>query len=318
MGVDIGCGISAYNTNLKLTDKLDKRMWLEWKNKIQREIPLGFNSHKKPQDIGELNKKLKSNELERLKDKAKLQIGTLGGGNHFIEAQKDETNNIWIMVHSGSRHIGLRIANHYNKIAKEMNEKSNEQTPDNLWFLREDSKEGNNYHHDMSWAISYALENRWRMLQTAVDTFTEIINGKRVDVRKSGINIHHNFANKETHFGKEVIVHRKGATQAFYEQIGIIPGSMGTNSYIVKGLGNPESYMSCSHGAGRVMSRKQAKRTIVQQEFKKALENTHTPMSMRFIDEAPQAYKPIEEVMDNQKDLVNIVHTLKPIITIKG
>jgi tRNA-splicing ligase RtcB len=279
---------------------------------------LGFDSHNDQQEMGHLDRKLNAKSLQDLFDRASKQLGTLGGGNHFMEAQQDEEGYIWFMVHSGSRHIGFQIAKHYNDAARKLNNKNKEVTPQNLWFLHFNSQEGQNYYNDMSWAIDYALENRWRMLQSCVDSFFEQLNKATKDVRKDGINIHHNFANIEEHFDEEVIIHRKGATQAEYNQIGIIPGTMGTASYIVKGKGNPESYKSCSHGAGRVMSRTEAKRTIKKEQLEKSMKDTFSQAQMKFVDEAPGAYKDISDVIENQQDLIEVLYKLKPIITLKG
>ncbi len=319
VGVDIGCGISAYQTEIVLDEKLNNRgFWQDWYYNVKAKIPLGFDSYCDKQSMRHLDKQLKAVELLKLLDGAGKQLGTLGGGNHFIEAQTDKDRHVWFMIHSGSRHIGFRIAKYYNDVAKDENIKNKEETPSNLWFLKLDSESGQNYHTDMSWAIDYALESRWRMLQHSVDSFFEKLNEPTKDVRKEGINIHHNFANLEKHFGENVIIHRKGATQAQYNQIGIIPGSMGTASYIVNGKGNPDSYESCSHGAGRVMSRKQAKKTISKEKLQKTMKETYTDVSMKFVDEAPEAYKDINKVVDNQKDLIEVLYKLKPIITLKG
>lgn len=226
------------------------------------------------------------------------------------------------MVHSGSRHTGLRIAEHHNKKAKMFNEKFFSKTPDRLWFLRLDTQEGQDYLSDMNWAIDFALENRWLMLEAMYEALYEVFRNGTTNrsnlVREKGINIHHNFANIENHHGKNVVVHRKGATQAKSGQLGIIPGSMGTSSYIVEGKGNAESYESCSHGAGRIMSRTQAKQDFDTNYLSEALKDTYTKPSEKHLDEAPGAYKPIEKVIHNQEDLIKVRHKLAPIITIKG
>ena len=324
VGVDIGCGMSALDTGNKFNKEIhDKQFWMDWKSRVNRSVPVGFNSHKEAQDIGDLEHDLCAKELMTHMERAKQQIGTLGGGNHFLEAQIDEKGHIWFMVHSGSRHLGLQIATYYNKRAKEVNEEYHSKTPQDLWFLHLDDPLAHDYFDDMNWAIDFALENRWRMLE-AMDQAYHLTMADKVgkcvtpEVRKHGINIHHNFASIENHFGDNVVVHRKGATHAKEGQIGIIPGSMGTNSYIVVGKGNSESYHSCSHGAGRMMSRTQAKKEITSEQIRESLEGTFTKPSTKFADEAPMAYKDIDEVMANQSDLVEIKHTLKPIITIKG
>ncbi len=327
VGVDIGCGMSAFNTGIKWDrDLLGKEFWLDYKTRAYRSIPTGFSSHSLAQPMEGLMEPLKAKPiLELQRSKAPLQIGTMGGGNHFLEAQVDETGNIWFMVHSGSRYTGLKIAEYYNQRAHELDEELGLGAPENLWFLPLDHQLGQDYLADMSWAVNFALENRWRMLEQAISCFNnslekfDLKDGVELSqVRRQGINIHHNFANIEEHFGKRVVVHRKGATQAQKDQLGIIPGSMGASSYIVKGLGNPDSFMSSSHGAGRKMSRSVARKTINENDLYQSLKNTFTKPSSKIIDEAPGAYKDIDQVMDNQKDLVEVVHKLYPIITIKG
>lgn len=326
VGVDIGCGMSAINTGIKRSEWMDKGFWMNWKSRVDREIPVGFNARKEALSWNGFDTDLYAKPLNQIKEeKAGVQLGTLGGGNHFLEAQVDEDDNIWFMVHSGSRHIGLQISKFYNNIAEQLNKKYFSRTPQDLWFLPMADNAFHEYYADLKWATDYALENRWIMLEGLYNAFLDTIrNDFSVDtlehknVREEGINIHHNFAQLENHFGDNVVVHRKGATQAKEGQVGIIPGSMGTNSYIVKGKGNEDSYMSCSHGAGRTMSRSQAKREFKSNQLQEALLGTYTKPSEKFIDEAPMAYKDIDLVMNNQKDLVEIVHTLKPIITVKG
>lgn len=325
VGVDIGCGVSALATNIHFDkQKMTEEFWYDFKTRASRTIPTGFSSFRKKQDLEKLHTALKAKGLQSLlEEKATYQVGTLGGGNHFLEAQIDETGLIWLMVHSGSRHTGLQIADFYNRLAKELNQKQGIKTPPELYFL-DLNKDGRDYLHDMNWAIEFALENRWRMLENLAQAFMEsykkfyLLNLDLPDVRGGGINIHHNFANIETHFGQQVVIHRKGATQAFVDQVGIIPGSMGAPTFIVKGLGNPESFMSCAHGAGRKMSRTQAKKDINQESFVASMKDTFTKPSSRVLDEAPGAYKNISKVMANQKDLVEVIHQLKPIITFKG
>lgn len=324
VGVDIGCGMSAYRTSVKLNDEMGKDFWRAWKSIVDRSVPTGFHSHKERQQttIGsvELQIELKAKELQKFMDeKVPYQVGTLGGGNHFLEAQVDEEGYIWFMVHSGSRHTGLQIAEYYNKKAKELNTKYFTDTPTDLWFLPLDEQYGQDYLYDMNWAIGFALESRWRMLEEMVRALDKLLDIQETqNVRKSGINIHHNFAGIEHHFGHDVVVHRKGATQARDGQIGIIPGSMGTSSYIVSGKGNADSFASCSHGAGRTMSRTQARKQFTSEDIRKSLEGTYTKPSEKHLDEIPMAYKNIDDVIDAQRDLIAVAHTLKPIITIKG
>ena len=220
------------------------------------------------------------------------------------------------MVHSGSRHTGLRIADHYTAWAKAIHKKRGVDGAIDLAALPLDDEVAHDYLHDMEWATVFALESRYRMLEgmlTALGMEPEEVGG-----REAFINIHHNFARIEEHFGQSLVVHRKGATSAQEGEIGIIPGSMGAPSYIVRGKGNEDSFASCSHGAGRQMSRTQARKSLDADKLKEALKGTHTIASLGYLDEAPQAYKDVTKVLAQQTDLVDIVHTLKPIVTVKG
>jgi tRNA-splicing ligase RtcB (3'-phosphate/5'-hydroxy nucleic acid ligase) len=331
VGVDIGCGISAYDTGITKTafteriaeqDMDERSFWSLWDLETVRDVPAGFKSHKRRQSWDGLDVSLRARSLRPLMaEKATYQLGTLGGGNHFVEAQTDERGHLWFMVHSGSRHTGLRIANYYNEAAKKLLGRTKTPYPRNLAYLPKSHDLFHDYMHDMGWAVSFALENRWRMLEQAVGNFmalAEIDSPAGAPVRRDGINIHHNFARAERHFGEDVIVHRKGATSASDGEIGIIPGSMGTNSYIVRGKGSADSFASCSHGAGRAMSRTAARKTIAQDDFERALAHTFTRAARGYIDEAPQSYKDVDEVVRRQTDLVDTVHVLRPIITLKG
>jgi tRNA-splicing ligase RtcB len=304
-------------------ERMDKTFWRGWSGSVSRNVPTGFNWHKQPQKLGELDRKLKASNLQHLlREKAAVQLGTLGGGNHFLEAQVAEDNRIWLMVHSGSRNTGLQIAGHYNKLAIENSAKRGLAAGRDLASLPLDDQTGQDYVHDMTWATDFALESRRAMLNQMLTTLWQSLEraGIPFDSTAAGemINIHHNFANLETHDGEEVMVHRKGATSAFAGQLGIIPGSMGSASYIVRGLGNEDSLKSCSHGAGRQMGRKDAKRRISTSDFAESLEGTYSKASASYLDEAPGAYKDISVVIARQMDLVEIVHTLQPIITVKG
>ena len=318
VGVDIACGMCAVPTGREYKpNRMDARYWQNWASEVRATIPTGFGVHKKRQEWDGLAVELKARELQQLiRDKAAVQLGTLGGGNHFLEAQVDETGQIWLMVHSGSRHTGLRIADHYTAWAKAIHKKRGLDGPLDLAALPLDDDVAHDYLHDMDWATVFALESRYRMLEgmlAALGLEPEVVGG-----REAFINIHHNFARIEDHFGQPLVVHRKGATSAQEGEIGIIPGSMGAPSYIVRGKGNEESFASCSHGAGRRMGRNQAKKSIDEAALKEALKGTHTRPSLGFIDEAPQAYKDVTKVLAQQTDLVDIVHTLKPIVTVKG
>lgn len=256
------------------------------------------------------------------------QLASLGSGNHFIEIQKGSDGHIWIMVHSGSRNFGLKIADYYNRKAIEINEKYFSQVPTKweLSFLPIDSEAGQNYINEMNYAVEFALANRKLMMERIEDIFDKETNCTfMVNYLENNnnhiINIAHNYASLENHFGQNVWVHRKGATLARENTIGIIPGSQGTKSYIVKGKGNPESFMSCSHGAGRKMGRNQAIKNLnLEEEIKKLDEQgiIHAIRGVKDLDEASGAYKDIDVVMKNQEDLVEVLVELSPLAVIKG
>jgi len=321
VGVDIGCGMCAVKTNLKtITEKKLKKLM----SAIRKVVPLGFNHHKTNQDerLMPENKRIVRNGIvEREYEDALTQIGTLGGGNHFIEIQKGNDGHIWIMIHSGSRNIGLKVAEHYNKLAKKMNEKWFSQVPSSwqLSFFPIDSQEANDYMDEMEYCVDFAFANRKMMMENIKICFAELMgdNFEELDF----INIAHNYARWENHFKKNIIVHRKGATGAKENEIGIIPGSQGTKSYIVRGKGNPDSFKSCSHGAGRIMGRNEARRNLDLDNEITKLDNKgiiHAIRNTKDLDEAPGAYKSIDVVMENQKDLVDILIELTPLAVIKG
>ncbi|MBN2434996.1 MAG: RtcB family protein [Spirochaetes bacterium] len=316
VGVDIGCGMCAVRTSLKNIDsgQLKKIMSL-----VRARIPLGFNHHIKPQkwqgfdnapDIPVIRMQLQS---------AQYQLGTLGGGNHFIEIQKGSDGFIWIMLHSGSRNFGLKIAAEYHKKALYYCDQNNYQLADNnLAYLPAATEEAKEYFEAMNFALEFARESRLKMLEAVKDFFLSVCVNVSFD---DTINIHHNYAALESHYGYDVIVHRKGATSARKGQIGIIPGSQGTRSYIVTGKGNPESFMSCSHGAGRKIGRKEAQRRLDLKHEKKILDDQgiiHSIRTVKDLDEASGAYKDIDTVMRNQQDLVHIAVSLEPLAVIKG
>jgi tRNA-splicing ligase RtcB len=318
VGVDIGCGMCAIETGVRYDrERMDKAFWRHWSGQVSRNVPTGFNVHRNRQSLGELDRPLRAETLQPLvKEKGAVQIGTLGGGNHFLEAQVDEDGGIWFMVHSGSRHTGLRIAGHYNELAKAITESHGRTVKDDLPFLPIDDEVGQDYLADAEWATDFALESRRRMLEQMLVAFERELppGGPAGEM----INIHHNFARPELHFGEELVVHRKGATSAAAGELGIIPGSMGSASHIVMGKGNPDSLASCSHGAGRKMGRNVARKSISEAEFQQSVAGTFSKASMKYVDEAPGAYKDIETVIERQRDLVDIVHRLTPIITLKG
>ena len=319
VGVDIGCGMIAVETDLQ-ADDLEFDILKKIVGDIRQVVPVGFAHHDSVQDdmLMPTDHDLDSLLIVgRQYDSALKQIGTLGGGNHFIEIQKSTDGMIWVMIHSGSRNIGFKVANHYNKIAVALNEKYYSQVPKahELAYLPLDSDEGHAYRDEMQYCIDFALANRQLMLHLVLDVMQS-----HIKFNTSGsINIAHNYAAMENHYGKNVMVHRKGATRAREDELGIIPGSQGTSSYIVTGKGSPESFNSCSHGAGRAMGRKQAKRTLDIKSEQKRMEGIlHSVRNEQDLDEAPGAYKDIHTVMNSQSDLVNILVELSPLAVVKG
>jgi tRNA-splicing ligase RtcB len=270
-------------------------------------------------DLASLDK-VKNSRVVQLYQAALTQIGTLGGGNHFIEIQLGDDGHVWIMVHSGSRNIGLKVAQYYNQVAVRLNERWRSSIPQKweLAFLPADSIEGLDYLAEMQYCVDFALASRKLMIERVKEVIEEVVGKVTFEPL---INIAHNYAALENHFGEDVIVHRKGATRARAGECGIIPGSQGSMSFIVVGKGNPESFSSCSHGAGRVMGRKQAQRTLDLEMEKKRLDDLGVIHGMRTkqdLDEAASAYKDINTVMANQDDLVEVTTALKPLAVIKG
>lgn len=320
VGVDIGCGMCAIKTSLK---EINRDLLKTIMGEIRNKIPVGFKHQSEKQDTKLMpNKTIIGTEMPIvLKEysSALNQLGTLGGGNHFIEIQKGSDGFVWIMIHSGSRNIGLKVASHYNKIAKELNEKWYTSIPKeyDLAYLPLDTEEAKQYIDEMNYCVEFAFANRRLMMDRIKAIFSTYC-----DVEfEPMINIAHNYARLENHYGKNVYVHRKGATSAKKDEIGIIPGSQGTKSYIVKGLGNKESFLSCSHGAGRTISRNKARNELnLKEEIKKMdkLGVIHGIRNENDLDEAPSAYKDIDVVMNNQKDLVEILVELTPLAVIKG
>ena len=311
VGVDIGCGMCAVKTNWKVsaipTDVMRKKIM----SGIRNLIPLGMEHHEMAQDEKYLPQghNIESMEIVKRRQSAILhEIGTLGGGNHFIEMQRDEDDNLWVMIHSGSRNLGKLVGEHYNKVAATLNERWHSSvSPDiRLPFLPLCTKEFNSYWAEMQYCIDFALCNRKLMMERIKEVLSEALYG--IEFERM-INIAHNYAAWERHYGKAVIVHRKGATRAYEGDVGIIPGSQGTASYIVEGLGNPESFCSCSHGAGRVLSRTAAIRSLDMASEVKELEAKgiiHAIRCQNDMQEASGAYKDIEEVINNELDLVKI------------
>ena len=323
VGVDIGCGMCAVKTNWKMEDLPAHVIRKEIMKGIRARIPLGMEHHKEAQDAKYLPQGHDIDKMEIVKRRQHSilhEVGTLGGGNHFIELQKDEEGNLWIMIHSGSRNLGKQVGDYYNKIAVSLNEKWHSVvSPEiRLPFLPHGTREFGAYWNEMKYCIDFALCNRKLMMERIQEVIADSLKGIEFEPM---INIAHNYAAFEHHFGKDVIVHRKGATLAREGVIGIIPGSQGTASYIVEGLGNPDSFCSCSHGAGRVLSRKAAIHTLDMKAEVKNLEAKGIIHAIRCQDdmqEASGAYKDIEEVIANESDLVKVKTKLLPIAVIKG
>lgn len=333
VGVDIGCGMVAAMTNLTADDLPESLFAL--RNQIERDVPVGFNEHAKgiPSVSGPYADILRKNlhkTMERWDnlamkqhlgraDEKKIarQIGTLGGGNHFIEICLDLKNRVWIMLHSGSRGIGNQIGTVAIEMAKEQALKRAYGLPDtDLAWLDQGTYEFDAYIEAMHWAQDYARFNRDTMMNLVLAAVRSRI--PQMKVVGEVIQCHHNFTSLEEHFDEEIWVTRKGAVSAQLGQLGIIPGSMGTKSYIVQGKGNADAYCSCSHGAGRKMSRNQAKKLFTSLDLAQQTAGVECRKDSDIIDEIPGAYKDIDQVMDAQTDLVDVVHTLKAVLCVKG
>jgi len=322
VGVDIGCGMCAVQTNTKAdsvsTEDIKKIM-----SGIRELVPLGFDYHEERQDESLMPQDFNVDELHVVKKQypaALKQLGTLGGGNHFIELQRCQDGYLWIMIHSGSRNLGKQVADYYNRVAKKLNEAwfSSVNSKADLAFLPFKTDVAYNYYKEMRYCTEFAFANRRLMMERIQDAVTSVV--ANVEYQPL-INIAHNYAAFEEHFGEKVIVHRKGATSAKEGETGIIPGSQGTKSYIVEGLGNPESFMSCSHGAGRALSRSAAVRTLDLEAEKRKLDEQgiiHSIRGKSDLEEAASAYKDISQVMAFQSDLVKIKTELSPLAVIKG
>ena len=323
VGVDIGCGMCAVKTNWRVDDISADVLRKQIMRGIRERIPLGMDHHKERQDESYLPQGHDIDKLTVVKAQyisAQRQVGTLGGGNHFIELQRDEQGMLWIMIHSGSRNLGKQVGDHYNKLAVMLNERWHSVVKPELRlaFLPLRTQEFNDYWAEMQYCVEFALCNRRLMMERIQEVIADALPGIEFEPM---INIAHNYAAWEHHYGKNVIVHRKGATLAREGIIGIIPGSQGTASYIVEGLGNPDSFNSCSHGAGRLMSRTAAVKTLsLEDEVKKLNDQgiVHAIRSQRDLEEAAGAYKDIEQVINNELDLVKILTRLLPIAVIKG
>jgi len=315
VGMDIGCGMHAAKMRIMASNFSSQRLSQVIKQ-IVKAIPQGFNWHKKQQSdpvFDELPGKIQI--LREESTNARKQLGTLGGGNHFIEFQRDDDDSLWIMIHSGSRNVGKKVASLFHKRAVKFCKNYKEELPTSeLSFFPLDSSEGAEYVEAMNWCLKFARANRRRMMEVILD----IVGDNPVEL----IDIHHNYAAKEEHFGEKVMVHRKGATRAESGLKGIVPGSMGSNSYITEGLGNLDSFNSSAHGAGRKLGRKAAKRSIPIDRVLSQMNERGIAVSAATLkdlpEECPEAYKDINEVMNAQQDLVKIVARLKPIGVIKG
>lgn len=327
VGVDIGCGMNAVRLSLKASDLPDNLKPL--RDEIEQRIPLGAGGRlQKEEDLNERYKRLPDTDFYLCKNlneiageywkKAGPQLGTLGSGNHFIEVCIDENQDVWIMLHSGSRGIGNMIGTHYIAKAKRQMEKFFVSLPDDdLAYFPEDTEDFNDYMAAVGWAQNYALENRRLMMEKIIEAMKQAIS-KPFTITQEAINCHHNYVEKEHHFGRNMWVTRKGAIRARAGDLGIIPGSMGQRSYIVRGKGDLQSYCSCSHGAGRVMSRAEAKRRFSLTDLIAQTEGVECRKDEGVIDEIPASYKDIDQVMANQTDLVEVVHTLKQVLCVKG
>lgn len=327
VGKDIGCGLVALKTSLTKISKEQIKGILggskEYKGGIRSLMPVGFNHHSKKQDISlmPISDHIPLNSVVHAEfESARKQIGTLGGGNHFWQLSIGSDGFIWIMVHTGSRNIGSKVADYYNKIAVDLNLKYFSSVPPShqLAFLPLDSEKGQNYINEMQFCVDFAHSSRLLIIDNTKKCFIDIFPDITFD---SVISIAHNYARMENHFGENVMIHRKGATSAKNGEIGIIPGSQGTSSYITKGKGGKESFCSCSHGAGRSMSRTKAENTLnLEKEIKKMdeLGIIHGMRNKSDLQEACSSYKDISKIMSQQSDLTDILVELKPLAVIKG
>ena len=328
VGVDIGCGMNAVRLDLKAHQLPDNLRGL--RSAIEREVPVGFNMHKydrvSDSTIRSLSNGLSSiwEKHPKLKTKQKKpyqawirQLATLGGGNHFIELCLDENDDVWVMLHSGSRGVGNAIGQYFIELARRDMEKIQMNLPDrDLAYFNQGTDHFNDYIEAVSWAQDYAMINRREMMKIVLQVLKKRL--PNIKVTKEAINCHHNYVSEEHHFGEDVFVTRKGAIRAREGELGIIPGSMGAKSFIVKGKGNESSLCSCSHGAGRVMSRSKAKRLFSTTDLEQQTQGVECRIDKSVVDEIPSAYKDIDQVMANQTDLVDVVHTLKQVMCIKG
>ncbi|WP_299409135.1 RtcB family protein [Acaryochloris sp. IP29b_bin.148] len=323
VGVDIGCGMGAMQTPFT-ADQLNSKVLKQIRLDIEATIPVGFNQNDEAdksvynwqrwQDFKHLHF-----GVQHLEKKALRQMGSLGGGNHFIEVCVDSGDQVWLMLHSGSRNIGNMLAQNHIRTAKELAKLAEMKLPDlDLAYFVAGTPEFAAYWRDLQWAQDYARYNREVMMARFKRIVEKHLAGGKPTKPVLSVNCHHNYAEQEMHYGEQVYVTRKGAVRARQEDYGIIPGSMGAKSYIVKGKGNLESYCSCSHGAGRTMSRTKAKKHFTLDDLIEQTQGVECRKDKGILDEIPGAYKPIEEVMANQSDLVEVVATLKQVVCVKG
>jgi len=326
VGVDIGCGMMAARTSLTGND-LDEASLKKVFNQITRDVPVGFGQHEDaPVDAVKPFKRGLGRILEKHpgidKRKGKKsswanQMGTLGGGNHFIEVCLDESNGAWVMLHSGSRGMGNAIGTYFIELAKKDFLKSSYHLPDaDLAYFPEGAQHFDDYVEAVGWAQDYARANREEMMDLVLGAMRRHL--PAFEVTGAAVNCHHNYVERETHYGEKVWLTRKGAIRAGAGELGIIPGSMGARSYIVRGKGAAESFHSCAHGAGRRMSRNAARKAFDLNDLAKQTEGVVCRKDQGVLDEIPAAYKDIDQVMANQSDLVEVVHTLKQVLCVKG
>jgi tRNA-splicing ligase RtcB len=328
VGVDIGCGMGAVRLSLTAADLPDKLGRV--RGAIEAAVPVGFDQHDPRDALGHAAKPF-ARALDRIADKhpklAKMQkrfdetwvhqLGTLGGGNHFIEVCLDEEDRVWVMLHSGSRGIGNAIGRYFIERARERCLERDVRLPDrDLAWFDEGTPLFDDYVEAVSWAQDYAAANRREMMALVLEALGRML--PPFAATDEAINCHHNYVERERHFGESVLVTRKGAIRAGRGELGIIPGSMGAKSYIVRGKGDADSFSSCAHGAGRRMSRTEAKRRFSRADLERQTEGVECRKDPGVIDEIPGAYKSIDEVMANQTDLVEVVHTLKQVVCVKG
>ena len=333
VGVDIGCGMMAVRTSLNATDLPDSLGHI--RSAIEKAVPHGRTSGRGRRDKGSWENPPKAADdvwlgmkpaFDRITEKhGKIaqsnnhkHLGTLGTGNHFIEICLDEVDRVWIMLHSGSRGVGNRIGSYFIELAKKDMRKWFINLPDdNLAYFPEGTDHFHDYVEAVDWAQNFAAANRTVMMANTIAALRAEL-PTPFEAEAEAVNCHHNYVTRENHFGENIFVTRKGAVRAAMGVMGIIPGSMGARSYIVRGLGNAESFCSCSHGAGRVMSRTAAKKAVSMEEHLAAVAHVECRTDEGVLDETPAAYKDIDAVMEAQKDLVEVVHTLRQIVCVKG